>query len=166
MKRLLANIELLSNRCFLAGAAVAGFALFMMTLLVTVDVIGRKLGHATGVAHEISGYSLVLIVFLGMAYALRKGAHIKIELITMRLTQLTRRWLKVATSFGGMAFSVWLILYTTKHAIEYYTHGSRSMTFLHVPLWPLQMLVPIGLGLFTLAILLETIKTIIGHNAE
>lgn len=160
MRRLLANIEWLSNRCSSAGGAVAASGLFVMTLLVTVDVIGRKLGHATGIAQEVSGYILVLIIFLGLAYTLREGAHISIELVTSRIPQVMRKWLKVITSFLGMGFSVWLMWYTTRLVITLYTQGSTSMTHLHAPMWPLQMLVPIGLGLFALAILVETIKTI------
>ena len=160
MRRLFANIEWLSNWGSSAGGAVAGFGLFVMTLLVTVDVIGRKLGHSTGIAQEMSGYLLVLIVFLGLAYTLREGGHIQIELVTSRIPQVVRRWLKVVTSFLGMGFGIWLTWCTTKLVITLYTQGSTSMTHLHVPMWPLQMLVPIGLTLFTLAILVETIKTI------
>lgn len=163
MRRLFTNIESLLKWCFSAGVAVAAFVLFMMTLLVTGDVIGREFGHSTGVAHEISGYCLVVIVFLGLAYTLRVGKHVEVSVVTAKLPQRARRWLKIATSFVSMAFIVWLLWFTLQHAIRSYALKSVSMTPLRVPLWPLEMLLPIGLGLLTLAIMVETIK-IIKHN--
>ena len=160
MRRSFTNIESASNWCFSAGAACAGFFLFVMTMLITVDVIGRKLGHATGVSHEISGYCLVVIVFMGLAYTLREGGHIQIELVTSRLSQRGRRWLQVVTSFIGVAFSIWLIWVTTKLTIELFVQKSTSMTHLHAPLWMIQVLIPLGLVLFIVAIMLETIKLI------
>ena len=165
MRRLFTNIELLCNWCFKAGVALAALALFIMTLLVTIDVIGRELGHPTGVAHEISGYCLVVIIFLGLAYTLRIGQHVQVSAVTGKLPQRARRWLKVATSTIGLAFIGWLFWFTLQHAIRSYNLESVSMTPLRVPLWPLEMLLPIGLGLLALAIIAETVK-IIKHNQE
>ena len=72
--------------------AIAGIALFFMAMLVTVDVIGREFLHPTGIAHEVSGYCLVAIVFLGLAYTLRRGRHIQITTVTSRLSPGVRHW--------------------------------------------------------------------------
>lgn len=159
MRRLFANIESLSNWCFKAGVALASLFLFLMTLMVTVTAIARKFGYATGFAHEIAGYCLVAIIFLGLAYTLKMGRHIEISVVTGRLSQRARRWLRIATSSFALAFLGWLFWFTLKYAIRSYTLESVSMTALRVPLWPIQMLIPIGLALLALAIVLETIKT-------
>ena len=164
MRRGLTKIEAASNWSFYAGGLVAAFVLLGMTLLIVVDVIGRKLGHSTGIAQEISGYALVLIVFASLAYCLREGSHIKIGIVTDRLAPEVRRWLKVTTSILAIAFIILVIWQTLRLTLELYTQNSTSMTPLHVPLWPLQMLVPLGLALLTIAILLETIKTIRGEG--
>ena len=165
MRRLFTNIEFLANKCFLAGGILAAFCLFSMIALITVDVIGRKFGHSTGVAFEISGYLLVAIIFLGLAYTLRKGKHIEISVVTNRLSQRARRWLKVATSVIGLAFIGWLFWFTLQHVITSYTFNSVSRTTLRTPIWIMESLLPIGIALLALAIIIETIK-LIRHNQE
>ena len=157
MWRIFTNIELWANRCFLAGAALGAFSLLVMIGLITVDVIGRKLGHSTGVAFEITGYLLLIAVFLGTAYTLKSGKHIEITLITGRLKERVRRWLRVATSAFSVAFVGWLFWYTLQNAIFFFTNKSTSTTTLHTPLWIFQLLIPIGLALLALAIIIHTI---------
>ena len=164
MKRLFTYIESGLDWCFKAGMVLASLVLFLMTLLITVDVIGRELGHDTGIAHEISGYCLVAVIFLGLAYAMKQGKHIEISLLTDRLPQATRWWLRIVTSTLGMAFIGWLFWFTLKHVMRSYALGSVSMTPLRVPLWPVQMLLPLGLALLGLAILLHIIKLIATHQ--
>jgi TRAP-type C4-dicarboxylate transport system permease small subunit len=165
MRRFFTNIESLSNWCFRAGGALAAFSLFSMIGLITVDVIGRKFGHPTGVTYEISGYLLVIVVFLGLAYTLRTGKHIEISAVTSRLSQRARKWLKVVTSVIGLAYIGWLFWFTLKNAMLSYTLKSVSRTALKTPLWTMELLLPIGLSLLGLAIVVETIK-LIKQNQE
>jgi TRAP-type C4-dicarboxylate transport system permease small subunit len=152
--------EWISNWCFRGAVAVAGFALFFMAMLVTVDVIGREFLRPTGIAHEVSGYCLVAIVFLGLAYTLRRGRHIQITTVTSRLSPRVRRWLAIVTSGMSLAFIVWLFWFSVQHVITAYKLNSISMTPLGITLWPLQTLLPIGLLLLAIAIIGEIIKIV------
>ena len=160
MRRLVYFTELISNWCFRGAVALAGAALFFMSMLITVDVIGREFGHSTGISHEISGYCLVAIIFLGLAYTMRRGRHIQITALTSRLPQRARRWLAMATSSMGLAFTGWLFWFTLQQVITSYNLQSISMTPLRAPLWPLEMLLPIGLSLLAMAIIAEMVRII------
>jgi len=160
MRRLFANIESVSDWCFKAGVAVATSVLFLMTLMITVTAVARKFDYVTGFAHEISGYGLVTIIFLGLAYTMKVGKHIEITVITSRLPPGSRRWLRVATSTIALAFLGWLFWFTLRYALRSLDLGSVSMTPLRVALWPIQMLLPIGLTLLALAILFDIVRTV------
>ena len=160
MRRLISFAESISKLCFHGAVVLAGSALFFMALLITVDVIGREFLHPTGIAHEVSGYCLVAIIFLGLAYTMRRGRHIQITIITSKLPQRARQWLAIVTSTMSLAFTGWLFWFTLQHVITAYGLGSISMTPLRVTLWPLQMLLPIGLLLLAIAIIGEMIKII------
>lgn len=162
MKHLLSYIGWLDKWCFSLSGTLAALVLFLMTLLITVDVIGRQFGYPSGVAHEYSGYSLVGIVFLGLAYTLRVGKHVEIDVVIVRLPQRARRALKLATSCIGIAFIIWLLWATLQQMIRAYTLGSVSMTLLRTPLWPIKLLIPLGLGLFAMAIM----AGMINHNRK
>ena len=163
MRRFFANLELVSDWCFRVAVILAGSVLFLMTLMVTITALMRKVGLSTAFAHEISGYCLVAIIFLGTAYTMRIGRHIEISAVTGRLRPRVRQWLRVVTSTFGLVFIGWLFWFTLKFALRSYGFGSVSMTELRVPLWPLQMLLPAGLGMLGLAVILEIVKTIRGQ---
>ena len=165
MRRLFTKIGWLVDRCSLAGAVLGAFSLFLMIWLITVDVIGRKFGHSTGVAFEITGYLLLIAVFLGMAYTMKLGKHIEITLVTSMISQRVRRWLRIATSVVGLAFIGWLFWFTLQNAIFSYTFKSVTRTALRTPMWLSDSLVPIGLALLALVIIVQTIK-LIKHNQE
>lgn len=160
MKRLYIIFESTVSKASEATGLAAGIIVFLMTILITVDVIGRKIGHSTGVAQELSGYGLVFITLMALAYTLRAGEHINIDLVTSRLPQTVQKWLKVVTSVIAVGFCIWLIWHTTGDVIDSYIGKSVSRTLLHTPMWPLQLFVPLGLSLFVLAVLSEIIRTI------
>ena len=165
MKGLVHFIELFSNWCFRGGVALASLALFFMSMLITVDVIGREFYRSTGISHEVSGYCLVCIVFLGLAYTMKRGRHIQITTLTSRLPARARQWLAMATSSIGLVFVGWLFWFTLRQVITSFALKSVSMTPLKAPLWPLQMLLPLGLSLLAMAIIAEIVR-IIMHNQE
>ena len=142
------------------GTAIGATCILVMTLLMTVDVLGRFLGMPTGVAHELSGYMLVAIVLLGLAHTQRKGKHIKIILLTNRLSQRKRRQLEIVTlTLASVCVGV-LTWYTSSPFIENYVAKNTSVTQLHTPLWIPYSLVPLGLGMLAIELIFATIKTI------
>ena len=73
-------------------------ALASMTGLIFVEVIGRYIfNHSFGVSEEISGYLLVVLIFLGLGYVASKDAHIKVQIVTSRLSPPTYNRLHAVT---------------------------------------------------------------------
>jgi TRAP-type C4-dicarboxylate transport system permease small subunit len=142
------------------GNGIGSAALLFMTLLITVDVLGRSLGTPTQVAHELSGYMMIGVVFLGLAYTQRQGKHIKIVLITNLVSKRKRQQMEIVTlavaavCIGGLAW------YTLMPVMSNYTKNITSLTFLHVPLWIPYLLVPLGLFMLAIELTVETIKKI------
>ena len=163
MRRFFADLERASDWCFRIALILACSVLFLMTLMVTITSVMRKVGLSTAFAHELSGYCLVAIIFLGTAYTLRVGRHIEISVVTSKLRPRVRQWLRVATSTFGLAFIGWLFWFTLRFAVRSLDFGSVSMTELRVPLWPLQMLLPVGLAMLGLAVVFDIVTTIRGQ---
>ena len=60
-----------------AGAAVGAAALVAMIVLITLQVLSRRvLAAPMVVADELSGYLLVITTFSALGYALQRGDHI------------------------------------------------------------------------------------------
>lgn len=140
-------------------SAVSGQVLILgMALLITVDVLGRAtLGKSTLVATEISGYALVALVFLGLAYTLRMERHIKIELVTRRLSPRKQQQLEIAVLILSLVFIAWFTWATMGPVVLNYIQHHTSITYLHTPYWIPYLFVPVGAGMLAIGLLIEII---------
>jgi TRAP-type C4-dicarboxylate transport system permease small subunit len=149
VQRLLAGAERLS----MAGGYVASAALLAMTVGVSLDVIARFVfGAGSKAATELSGYLLVAIVFLGLAYTEKTKGHIEIHFVTARLSAATQRRLRLFRSFVFLAYTVALGYFGWRTVWTSYEFNSTSRTGLDVLIWPYQLFIPAGLALAMLLI--------------
>lgn len=116
------------------------------------DVTARQLtGSSIPGVVEYSEVLMVGLIFLGLAYAQRTGAHIGVDLITermpVRVAHLVRS-VGLVIAIVVVAVMGWETLEVALRSFE-----SREFRFglVQVPIWPARLLIPIGLG----ALLLE-----------
>ena len=145
------------NSRFSGGAALL---ILFMTLLVTVDVLGRVFGMPTYVSVEMSGYMLVGVAFLGLAYTQRSGGHIQITMLSNRLSPTSQKQLKIATLIVSIIFISWLTWSTLGPVIQNYVLHRTSVTPIKTPVWIPWLLVPAGFALFAIELIVELIKVI------
>jgi TRAP-type C4-dicarboxylate transport system permease small subunit len=129
---------------------------FIMMCLTTADSIGRYLFNRPIVgAYEIAAnYLMVATVFLGICYAHRQGANIRVTFLVDRLP------LKVQTVMGCFAqgFAILLILIlviaTAKQALRSIAEGS-SFTTLPLSQSPAYCVIPVGLFFMSCLMILD-----------
>ena len=139
------------ERCSLVGGYASGFFMVLIVILISVEILARTLfGTSTLIADEYSAYFFVAVVLLGLAFALKDGAHIRITLVQTRLTENGRRILDLAVTLIALV----LALYAFRHAVEMvYDTWSLEMTadsISETPIWIPQVVIPVGLLLFIL----------------
>lgn len=116
-------------------AMAAGVALMGCVLLILVAVLLRKFGVAFGGSSEISGYVMAGVASWGMSFTLTELAHVRIDLIRLRLRPVGRAVLDllailaVAATAVTIAFQCWPVLRTT---LVNHSHANTSMG---TPLW-------------------------------
>jgi TRAP-type C4-dicarboxylate transport system permease small subunit len=138
------------------ACAVAMLALTIMTVIVTGDVILRYVFHApTKWSVEVSGYLLVVIVMMGLAYTQRERGHIKVDIILRRLPKAVRSWVELVVLVMVFAITIILIYLTAGDfwvSIELKSVSDSVMAF---PLAPWQAFIPIGLVILALLLIWE-----------
>ncbi|MBA7652505.1 Ectoine TRAP transporter small permease protein TeaB [subsurface metagenome] len=148
-----------SRAVSLIAAISGGIFLAVMTLLITVDVLGRYfLGRSTLISTEVSGYLLVAVTFIGLTWTQKRGRHIRIFLLTRRLSEKKRKYLSLAVFMVSVVFVIWLTWCTTIPVVKCYTMGIVSLSPLSTPMWIPYMLVPLGLGIFAIQLLSQIIR--------
>ncbi|MGE0719312.1 MAG: TRAP transporter small permease subunit [Alphaproteobacteria bacterium] len=136
------------SRC---GAAVGAAALAAMIVLITLQVASRLvMPRPMVIADELSGYLLVMTTFPALGYALLRGDHIQVTLLTDLLGTRAQSWLRIGWCLIGLPFIALLLWRTTDMALDSYRTGSFSVDSTNIILWPFHAFVPLGLAVFLL----------------
>ena len=95
-----------------AAAWVGGATFLVLCFYITIDVLGRRYGGPySGVTDEISGYVLAIAGTLGLAHAMRIGAHVRIDLLLPRFSPAVRYFLNLTNAATIAFFAILLTWY-------------------------------------------------------
>lgn len=140
---------------------VAGIALMLMMVHVTVDVVGKFVFHrpVPMTLEMVSNYYMVAVVFLPFAAVERMNGNIHVEMIYALLPRIMRRLLDLISYllFAGLLYllttSSWVV------AVKKYNIGEFIMGSYAVPIWPSRFILPIGTALALALILVRIGRT-------
>jgi TRAP-type C4-dicarboxylate transport system permease small subunit len=156
------------DRVSRALALTAGVLILVLVLMITYAVVSRKLFDAPlGFSLELSQYAMLAFVFLPLAWIQAQKGHIKIDLLTSRLSPRKQTILEIFASVAGLVFFALLAWQSWEIAWKSYELGLRSATTLRVPLFLPQVIVPIGSLLICLQFLIaipRDIGSLVGRN--
>lgn len=157
IKKILDKGETISQ----VGAWVSGCILFGISILITIEVILRKVfSISMGGADEISGYAMAISCSWAFAYALFRKAHIRIDVLYVKFPQSVRYILDIASLvLFGLYMSVFSY-YSFQVFLTSFSRNSTANTPLHTPLWIPQLIWASGLIMFTITIYLLLAGTI------
>jgi TRAP-type C4-dicarboxylate transport system permease small subunit len=132
VRRLAAAVDALSE----AAGLLAGAAALVLTVIVTAGVAARRVFNAPFLfVEELSGYLVLGIVFLGLAYTLKTGGHIRVDILLGRAAGAARTALQLACLSVALAWAGFVLAGTWRLAHEYFTQNIRSFAYLQTPLW-------------------------------
>ena len=115
----------------------------VMALMVSEEVIVRKLFNFTWPPlFEIVEYILLWMTFLGAAWILRKGTHIKMDSIISRFPMKTQALLNFVSGVLCAFLLAAMTFYTAKLTIFDYQTGYQIAKILNPPKWPVEMIIP------------------------
>ena len=130
---------------------LAGWAVFALAVLVTLEVISRKFfAFSFQSADELGGYVLAIGSVAGFSAALVSRSHTRVDLIYPLISPFARAWLNAVAYVALAFFAVFMAKYAGSALIQSYSLGSRSFTPLRTPLWIPQSLWFLGLVFFAL----------------
>ena len=150
------------DRVICQVGVVAGVLLVGISVAVTYDVIMRYFLRAPTLwSVEVTGYMLLIAVFLSFAYTESVGGHVKVDIVFERLPPRIQVWVKLATSVLAFLFAIVFTWQTAQLAIKSFILAERSPSLLSVLLWPIYTFMPLGCVLFILECLRSLIKSIV-----
>jgi len=143
-------------------AGVFGACLIVPLVLATCyEVFARYLfGAPTIWAYEI-GYTLTGAHFLlGMAFTLKYGEHIRIDIFSGKFTPRTRAVIDLLGYAIVLPLTAWITLYLFFYLRAGYVSNEKSgQSALNLPVWPLRVIFCLAFLLLALQVIAEVAKS-------
>jgi TRAP-type mannitol/chloroaromatic compound transport system permease small subunit len=137
--------------------------LVLVAVLVSaVNAIIRKLFNMSSNAFlELQWYLFSAIFLFCAGYALLHNAHVRIDVVTGRLSPRAQAWIDVfGTVFFLLPMAILFIYLSWPIFVRTYTHGEISTNAGGLLIWPARLMVPIGFALLALQGFSELIKRV------
>ena len=140
---IVAGIHRLSN----GVAWVARGVLLLMMLFATADVTGRYVfSRPIEGSQEVTEAMMVFVIFLGMGYCTLQRGHVRVELVTSRLSEHTQAILDAIVSLAGTAIVALIVWQMGVRVYGELVSSSPRMTWiLGIPYAPLLFVAAVGM---------------------
>lgn len=140
-------------------AFISCYILAFFWLAICYEVIMRYFFKNSQVwVVEGSGYMLVVITFLSIAWVLREEGHVKMDILVNLVNLRAKALIDTITSCLCGAISLIITYYSVMVTISYFRTGSRFETVLMPPKALIFIFVPIGSFLLLVQFLRRTYK--------
>jgi TRAP-type C4-dicarboxylate transport system permease small subunit len=136
-----------------------------MMFLTTADAIGRYILSVpvTGTYEITENYLMPVAFFLALSHAYRRGFLIRVTFLVDRLPGWFQVIVNHIVQMICILYGVILIVATSRRAISVIGKGT-TLGNLNFPVWPVHMIVPIGLFSVTLLMLIDLFRVRSGKS--
>ena len=142
-------------RVELVTAVLAGLTIFGIMVLVTAEVLMRRLFN-NPIAGQVDFTSMVMVTFslLCISYCYRHAGHIRMDML-QKMTRGRVSWLThLFATLVGLFLVTAIIPGTWAHFMRAWSLGDTTLG-VGLPTWPSKLAAPVGLGILWLRLLLE-----------
>lgn len=145
------------DRVSIVTAVIGGIATVGLMLHVATDVAGRALANRplSGTL-DVTQYAwMPTLIALGLGYALQRGEHIRVSLMTAPAGPRTQRWVEVASMALTLIVAALFIWFGAENAQHSFAISESAVGASWLSIWPFRWIVVIGL----IVLVLQTIAT-------
>ena len=145
---------------------ISGICLFGMMALVATDVLRRLLFNSPILGgYEICQMLMVIVVLMGMPYALSQKAIIHVTFLLPRLPKPIRHGAWALLQIMGTGVFLLFGYGTLIHGLFLKERGAVSGT-IAIPFWPFYMIAAFGLFIYALIQLYDSLKAVAAIFSE
>jgi len=153
-----------------ALALVACALIFGMTVMICADVFLRNVRIIPGLvglewSNEISEAMLFLVTMLTAPWLLRRGAHIRVDIILRAVPPRVGWAFEWIVDVLGLACCAVITWHSARAALGSYHAGSLSIKTLVTPEWWLLSVLPVCFAALTLGMALRMRRLYLGPRA-
>jgi len=133
--------------------------LLVIILAIWYQIFARISHISTKGIVELTEYLLIWLCFFGIAYGLRKGRHIRVDIIYGRMPEKIQTIFLIIGNLICIVFSLIIAWEGIKLIRMFYEIAEYSLT-LRIPLYIVYIAMPIGMILFAVEAIREIVLTV------
>jgi TRAP-type mannitol/chloroaromatic compound transport system permease small subunit len=144
----------------LVGRATSWLALVIVVLMAVNVVLRYAFSYGSVWAQELEWHLLAPLILFGIAYALLKGEHVRVDVAYAHFTPKGKERVNLVAALLCLAISVLVIWLSLKYVQQSYVIGETSPDpggLTHR--WILKALIPVGFVLLALQSVAEIVKS-------
>lgn len=142
------TLSSLFDRLLDVMGGIAAALLAAATLAITAEIVIRGLGIGSlPWVTEAVEYTLLGVTFLAAPWVLKKGAHVRVDIVVENMPPRAQRTADLAANLAGIVVCAVIFYYGLKSTIGLYETGTRIFRVMVVKEWLLFSLVPISCAL-------------------
>src|SRR5262245_60145813 len=141
--------------------AIAAALVIVLVALMLYDVVLRYLFNAPTIwGNDLNTWLMGASFVLSIAYAMSTDSHVRVDLLYDRRTRPRIRYFDlIGLTLIILPTVAWVTLGLFDHFMTAYQSGERSGSGGFNPIvWPFKLILFVGLAIFTLQIVAQTIK--------
>jgi TRAP-type C4-dicarboxylate transport system permease small subunit len=135
-----------------AAAWAAAFFMIGVLVMVLASVVGRLIGFNLRGSDAYAGYSMAAAAFLALAHTLKRGEHIRVNLLLERFGPKVSHALELWSHAAGTFFCGALAFYSARLAWQSYAFNDVSQGNDATPLWIPQIAMAAGAAVLLVAV--------------
>jgi len=142
---------------------VGTLSICLTLLIICIDILARSVvGFAIQGAAEVSEYLLVVLGFFGLGYAQLTGIHVKVEILSSRVSPRSQ---KIVDTLILLLVTAFFIVMTWQIGKETYSDWQKKvsqwgMVWL-LPAWPKSFIAFIGCIFLIISFLIQLLRNIL-----
>lgn len=159
MQRFVRLVETLNN--------ISGYLSVLLLLfsigLIAVHVFARRVLNAPLLfGEEVSGYLLLWMTFLGLAYTMKTGGHVRVDLFVQRFSDRSKLLFHKLPNILGILFTLIFLAGNFLMVRQFYVKHTLSTKDLQIPL----VIPGIGLVIGSLLLLFQMLVQLFGSEKK
>lgn len=153
------NLSIIVDKLVKFGSYLSALFIISLVLLILTEIFLRSFfDFSTMIADEYSGYFYLASVFLALGYTFRENGHIRINIITSKLSKGFNKKIDIFVSIIAIIILSFALIRTYLFTYDSYELEMLSENVSETPLYLPQMFMPLGIFIFILACILVIFK--------
>mgnify|MGYP001944021850 FL=1 len=146
--------------------AILSLTVILMSLLLVGNALSRFfLNRSWAFTEEIGKIGVVVITFIGVGYAARKGMHIEMSGFYDMMSERWQRNVSLLINFGS-ALILGIFTYLSILYVQHLYDLGQVTTILRFPLYITMIVIPIGFLFGTIRYAIDFIKVLTNKKSE